>query len=299
MHVGLILPVGAVARPGVPRGYADVRSLALLAESAGLDSVWVYDHLLGDSIDDAAGSPWEAWTVLSALAEATSRVRLGTLVMCTSFRPPGVLARMADTLQEVSGGRLVLGVGAGWHEPEYTAFGLPFDHRVTRFEESLEVLTQMLRTGRASVSGRHHQVDRAPIRLRPDRPVPPILVAALRPRMLRLAATYADQWNLAWFGLPGETYREANAALTTACTEVGRDPATLARTAGMRVVAHSADDPTPDPRRAVRGDVDEVAEAFRVWQDEGISELVCWPDPSEPAMVELLAEAYRKFKQSG
>ncbi len=291
MRVGVILPMGDELQPGVPRSYAGIRDLATRAESGGLDSVWVYDHLVGDSAEDSSGSPWEAWTVMSALADATSRVRLGALVLCTAFRPPAVLARMADTLQDVSGGRVVLGLGAGWHEPEFQAFDLPFDHRVGRFAEALQVITTMLRDGRASFEGDYFTVRDAPVRARPDRQVPPILVAAVRPRMLQLTARYADIWNLAWFGLPGDRFREANDALTAACREIGRDPATLERTAGVRISAGTEDNAGEDPQKLIRGDAGDIAQAFAEWEAAGVSELICWPDPSDPATVDLIAEA--------
>jgi alkanesulfonate monooxygenase SsuD/methylene tetrahydromethanopterin reductase-like flavin-dependent oxidoreductase (luciferase family) len=290
MRVGVILPMGDELQPGVPRSYAGIRELAMLAESSGLDSIWVYDHLLGESTEDASASPWEAWTVLSALADATSRVRLGALVFCTAFRNPGVLARMADTLSEVSHGRLVLGLGAGWHQPEFDAFGLPFDHRVGRFAESLEIVATMLRSGRASLHGTYHRAADAPVRLRPDRAVPALLVAAKAPRMLRLTAKHADMWNLAWFGHPGDRYREASAALDEACADVGRDPATLERTAGIRVAAATDDNAAESEAALVRGNADDVARAFAAWESEGVSELVCWPDPSNTETVALIAD---------
>ncbi|MGH3490183.1 MAG: LLM class flavin-dependent oxidoreductase [Actinopolymorphaceae bacterium] len=301
MRVGVILPLGEESQPGVPRSFADIRSLATRAEDAGLDSVWVYDHLLGESTEDAAASPWEAWTVMSALAGVTSRVRLGALVLCTAFRPPGVLARMADTLQEISDGRVVLGLGAGWHEPEFTAFGLAYDHRVGRFAEALEIVTTMLRAGRATVPGRYQEVEDAPVRIRPGRAAPEVLVAGIRPRMLRLTAEYADSWNLAWFGVPGDRFREANHAVTAACEEIGRDPATLARTAGIRIDApghpavESSTD-THDPQRVIRGDANEIAQAFAAWEAEGVSELICWPEPSDVASVDLIADALARHR---
>ena len=133
--------------------YPAIRAVAVAAERSGLDSVWVFDHLLF-RIDGETTGIHECWTILSAVAEATSRVELGTLVMCTGFRNAGLLAKMAATLDHVSGGRLILGIGAGWHEPEYEAFGYPYDHRVARFEEALTVITELIRHGRADLDGR-------------------------------------------------------------------------------------------------------------------------------------------------
>ena len=295
MRVGVILPMGDDAPgQGVPRRYAEIKAYALAAEAAGLDTVWVFDHLLADTIEAAEDSPWEAWSVLSGLAEATERVRLGTLVMCTSFRHAGLLARMADTVQEMSGDRLVLGIGAGWHQPEYTAFGLPFDARVDGFAEAAAVLTGMLRDGRATVDGSQHSVIDAPVRERPDRVAPEILIAAAKPRMLRLTALYADSWNLAWFGLPGPRFREASRALDAACESVGRDPASLARTAGIQLGAGSSEQ--GDELRLVRGDANRLADALAAWQAEGVAEVVVLASPSNAATLDLVAEATRRFR---
>lgn len=140
---------------------------------------------------------WESWTVLAALAEATHRVEIGTLTLCASFRNPAVLAKMAVSLDEVSEGRLILGIGAGWNEPEYRAFGLPFERRVDRFAEALQIIAPLLRHGRVTFRGRYYSVEDCEIVPRGPRPDgPPLLIGATGPRMLRLAAEHADNWNL-------------------------------------------------------------------------------------------------------
>lgn len=287
------MPMGEDLEPGVPQAYREIRALARAAEAGGLDAVWVYDHLLSGGPERAAESPWEAWTLLTALAEATQRVRLGALVLCAAFREPGVLARMADTLQEISANRLVLGIGAGWHQPEFDAFGLPFAERLDRFDDTLQIVSSMLRTGAATHLGRHHRAVDAPVRSRPGREAPEILVAARRPRMLRLAAKYADAWNIAWFGRPGPAYRDVAAALDDACAQVGRDPATVRRTAGVRIAATAVAD---DPLRVVRGDADEIADALAAWAVEGVDEVVCWPEPHNAVGLDLLVEATRRYR---
>src|SRR5205823_9829883 len=130
----------------------------------------------------------EAWTIASAVAAVTDRVTVGTLVMCTSFRTPGLLAKMGATLDEVADGRLILGLGAGWHEPEYEAFGYPFDHRVDRFEEALGIILPLLRHGRVDVQGRYYEARACELAPRGPRPGgPPILIGGQGPRMLRPA----------------------------------------------------------------------------------------------------------------
>ena len=140
---------------------------------------------------------WECWSLLAALAAATRRVALGPLVACTSFRNPALLAKIADTVDEVSGGRLILGLGAGWNEREYDAFGYPFDHRVSRFEEALTIVHSLLRTGQVDFAGTYYTARECELRPRGPRPAgPPIMVAGTGERMLRLAARHADAWNV-------------------------------------------------------------------------------------------------------
>ena len=292
IKVGLILPMGDELQPGVPQRWAEIRALAVAAEASGLDSVWVYDHLLSDP-DQPAESPWEAWTILTALAGATSRVRLGALVLCAPFRDPGVLARMADTFQEISGDRLVLGLGCGWHRPEFDAFGLAFDQRIDRFAEQLKIVADMLRDGRSTSDGRYYRTASAPVRSRASRVAPELLVAARRPRMMRLTASHADAWNIAWYGVPGPAYRESAAALNAACALVGRDPTTLRITVGFRI---SAGGSTEDPTRVVQGGADAVAAAITAWEAEGVDELVCWPEPNNLAGLELLVNGVKRYR---
>ena len=153
MRIGIVLPIAET--DGGPNGimsYGAIRAVAVAAEETGLDSVWVFDHLLFRFGGETTGIH-ECWTILSAVAEATRRVELGTIVLCTGFRNAALLAKMAATLDHVSGGRLILGIGSGWHDPEFEAFGFPTDHKVSRFEEALTVITDLIRTGRADLDG--------------------------------------------------------------------------------------------------------------------------------------------------
>src|SRR3979409_434963 len=148
MKIGVVVRSGPQAAGLGPAGYSFLREMALRLEAAGLDSIWLYDHLLYRWPGRPTDGIWECWTLLSALAEATQRVELGTLVLCVPFRNPALVAKMATTLDEVSGGRLTLGLGAGWHKPEFDAFGIPFDHRASRFAEAIAIIKPLLQEGR-------------------------------------------------------------------------------------------------------------------------------------------------------
>ncbi len=290
MEVGLILPLGDEPGPGVPASVADVMAMARDAEAGGLDSVWVYDHLLSAESDDGpVQGTWEAWTVLSALAVATTRVRLGTLVSCTTFRHPGLLAKMAHTVADISADRLILGLGAGWHEPEYAAFGFPFDHRVDRFAESLEITATMLREGRATFEGSYYQVSDAP--LLPERTAGarvPILIGSAGPRMAALAAQWADAWNTAWYARPGPVFLERRDRLYAACEAAGRDPATIEVTVGMILGDR-------EPRCPLNPDA--IAEALGQWRDAGVAHIIGLPDPTTSEAVAILIDGVDQFRR--
>jgi alkanesulfonate monooxygenase SsuD/methylene tetrahydromethanopterin reductase-like flavin-dependent oxidoreductase (luciferase family) len=300
MKVGIVLPIAQEdAAPGVP-SYAEIRAVAQATEAQGLDSVWVFDHLLY-RFDGKATGIHECWTVLAAIAEATSRVQLGTIVMCTSFRNPALQAKMAATLDHISGGRLILGLGCGWHDPEYEAFGYPTDHKVGRFEEALTIIHGLIRDGRADVQGRWISANDA-VLLPPARPDLPILIAARRPRMLDLTARYADAWNNAWFGAPDERWASSCADVEAACAAVGRDPATLERTVGVDVrypdlrVLLTGSEPPAVPSGGLSGSVEEIAAGLRAYAEEGTSHLIAALDPTTPATVERFAEAVRRSR---
>jgi alkanesulfonate monooxygenase SsuD/methylene tetrahydromethanopterin reductase-like flavin-dependent oxidoreductase (luciferase family) len=231
MRIGFVLPMEPVedAPSGSP---PPALALAERAEAIGLDSVWVYDHFFSNMPDEPPRTPvHEAWTIVSAVAARTSRVEIGQLVLCTAYRPPGLLAKMAVTADAVSGGRLTLGIGAGWHFEEYRAFGYPFDHRVERFEETLKIIAPLVRGETASLDGTYHRAEEAV--LMPFERRIPILVAAFGPRMLRLTARLADAWNTAWYGMPDDKLRAAFADMEAALEAEGRDPSSLRRTVGI------------------------------------------------------------------
>lgn len=260
--------------------WMEVVAFAEHAEALGLDSLWVCDHF----VSSMPGAPFdgihEGWTILSALAAKTSRVELGTLVMCTGYRSPGLLAKTAAALDAVSGGRLTLGVGAGWHDSEYEAFGYSTARRVDKFEEALQVIGPLLRGESVTFAGAHYRVDNAILLPRPDRSIP-LLVGAKGPRMLRLTARYADAWNTAWFARPDDELRRRIDALEAALESEGRDPAAIRRTVGMHLDL------------AAKGSPQGHADALQAFEALGFDDVVVVLEPMTPGSLDRLAEAMR------
>jgi len=297
MKIGLVLPMNDADGPGAG-GWPRIRTLAQLAEAGGIDSLWLYDHLIFRFPDQPEDGIHEAMSLLAALADATERVELGTIVLGTGFRPPALTAKMAATIDEIANGRLILGLGAGWHEPEYTAFGYPFDHRVGRFEEVLKIITPLVRGERVTLHGTFHDVEDAVLIPPPPRPgrLPgrmPILIAAKGERMLRLTARYADAWNTAWFGVPNERSTSRMADMAAACEAEGRDPATLELTVGVSVDTGDSEPGITTPADALPADASEIARAFDAWRDLGVGTVQVSLKEVDEASVALLLEARR------
>ncbi|GAA1603301.1 LLM class flavin-dependent oxidoreductase [Kribbella hippodromi] len=270
-------------------GWKDIRAVAEAAERSGLDSVWLADHFL---YRDPAGQTYgmhDSWTLLSALAAVTSRVELGNMVLCASFRDPGLTAKMAATLDEVSGGRLTLGVGAGWHDPEYETFGLPTDHRVGRFAEWLEIVARLVRGETVTYEGTYYTVRDANLDPAPPHRIP-ILVAGKRPRMMQLTAEWADSWNTAWYGAPTVTVEERLETLRQAVETAGKPAGSVAATVG--IIVRDPDQPVHDPS-GQSIPVQELPAAVAGYQNLGVEHLIISPEPMTPRTVELIAKAKR------
>jgi len=279
------------------RPYDAIRAVAQQAEADGFDSLWLADHLFYRYPGEATRGIWECWTMLSALAEATQRVEIGTLVLCNSFRHPALLAKMATTADEVSHGRLILGVGAGWNEPEYQAFGLPFDHRVDRLEEALQILKPLLREGQVDFAGHYYHARNCEILPRgPRSDGPPLLVGGEGPRMLTLTAQYADLWNTGYMGQP-DTMAEPLAKIRAACRAVGRDPATLGITALIGL--WFPDLQTKQPSfldKPLTGTVQEIAAAMRGYAELGVQHIMFQCEPYIPQALQRLTEALHLYR---
>ena len=276
MKIGLVIPLAQDER-GIALAWDEIEARARQVEGAGYDSIWVYDHLFHRFEGHETVGFHECWTMLSALAAVTERVELGTTVLCAGFRNPALLAKMATTLDTVAGGRIILGIGAGWHEPEFAGYGVPFDHRVSRFEEALQILLPLLRDGAVTFHGTYHDAEQAEnLPHGPRRDGPPVLIGAFGPRMMRLTARYADQWTIDWLG-PEDRVREQLGKVRAACEAEGRDPATLAITGGVTVAYPDLGD-LPGwmsmPDSYLTGDADELGHQLARYGELGVDHLI-------------------------
>ena len=277
--------------------WPDLRAMALRAEELGFDSAWYGDHLLYRRPgDDGARGPWEAWTVLAGLAAVTSRITLGPLVAATAFHAPAMLAKQAATVDEISGGRLVLGLGAGWNETEFAAFGFPFDRRISRFAEAFTIIRTLLREGAIDFAGEFFTVRDCELAPRPRPGGPPLLIGSTGRRMLEIAIPHVDAWN-AWFN--AFENRPAGIAplrdqVDATARAAGRDPAAIERTVAVlvrlpggrgRVQGDTAQDAIP----AVTGSSAEIAATLRAFAAEGIAHVQLVVDPITLASLDALA----------
>jgi alkanesulfonate monooxygenase SsuD/methylene tetrahydromethanopterin reductase-like flavin-dependent oxidoreductase (luciferase family) len=281
MRIGVTVPMSMSDGRGRVPSWTEILAFAEHAEAVGLDSVWVCDHLLSSPPGRPVEGIHEGWTIVSALAATTKRLVLGQLVTCITFRSPALLAKMAATADAISSGRLVLGIGAGWDDAEHVAFGYPVDNRVERLEEALEVVLPLLRGESVSFAGRHYVVDHAQLLPPPGRQIP-VLIAANRPRTIRVAARHADAWNTAWYGGPDDRLRSRLAQLDAALLAEGRDPAGMRRTVGMRVEVAGA---------ATAG---QLARAVAAYEQLGIDDLIIGLAPMISGSLDHLAEALER-----
>ncbi len=290
MQIGLFLPLTrAFGLTGDPT-FAQIKDLALYAEQLGFDSLWFGDHFLTPESDD--GPPegwWEMWTMLTATAAVTERIQVGAFVNCVLFRNPGVTAKQAEAVDEVSGGRFTLGLGAGWNESDFAAFGLPFDHRVSRFEEGLGIISALLRSGQVDVQGDYYRANaiNLPRSPRGAQGGPPIMIGGIGPRMLDLVVRYADIWD-SDFVANSAALKPKLELVDQACLAAGRDPATLIRSSAIHCEFEGAighwDIATP-------GSPEAIAEQFVGMRDLGIQQLVVSFDPGTRESLETIARA--------
>jgi alkanesulfonate monooxygenase SsuD/methylene tetrahydromethanopterin reductase-like flavin-dependent oxidoreductase (luciferase family) len=273
--------------------WLEVASIACAAEKAGFDSVWAGDHLLyrGDGRTERA--PWDAWTILAGLATVTERVAIGPLVACTAFRPPGLLARTAAAVDELSGGRLVVALGAGWNEAEFRAFGVPYDQRVSRFEESFEIVRRLLSGERVTHTGRFHRVEDA-VLLPPPARRPPLMIGSNGSRMLAITLPHVDAWNT-WYDAYGNTpagFAALNRRIDDATAKAGRDPAAIARSACVFVLLDPSvsERPIEDHAPPVEGPAERIAAHLYDLAEAGADEAILIVSPITERSVGELGE---------
>ena len=279
----------------LPEVERDVRwpeyvAMARAAEEAGFDSIWLGDHLLYRDDGREERGPWEAWTLLAALAAVTERVTLGPLVACASFHPPGLIAKMAATVDEVSGGRFTLGVGAGSVESEHVVFGLPVDRRVSRFEESFEIVRRLLAGERVTFTGRYFATDDAVLLPPPSRRVP-LMAGSIGERMLGIMLPHVDVWNTwyTWYGNTPEGFGELNRKIDAAAVAAGRDPRAIARSACVLVQLEAEAVKRPHDRD-VQPVTDGVVEHLCALAAGGADEAILVVRPITEASIRALGD---------
>lgn len=291
LGIGLVLPAGESFVDGATARWVEIRELAIRAEEIGFDTVWMVDELLWRPPDGQTHGWWECVAMTGAVAAATSRVKVGTWILSALHRNPGITAKAVETLDEISGGRFVFGLGSGHAGRQAHAFGLPEDHVYGRFAEAVEIMVPLLRHGRADFEGTFHaarDLEHRPVGPRPGRI--PIMIGAKGPKMLRLAALHADIWS--WYVEERSDLAEFGprlAALEAACLEVGRDPTSIGRSAGILVEPTSFTGSAEVFGTPVRGSAEEIADGFRAFHAGGFTqvEVMLWP----PTMAALEAMA--------
>jgi len=258
-------------------GWPELRSICRLAEDIGFDSVWINDHLLYRT-PGGPRVPWEAWSKLAAVAAVTERVEIGPLVACTAFHSPAMIATKAATIDHISGGRLILGLGAGWNEPDYRAFGLPFDHRASRFEESFTIIRSLLREGAINFVGEYVSARDCALMPRSPRPEgPPLMIGSNGPRMLQITLPHVQAWN-SWYGAFGnrpQGLAKLLARVDAICAEVDRDPSEIKRTVVLLVAplgkeARQIEDEPRTDAIPIGGTPEEIAVVLRDFAAAGI-----------------------------
>jgi probable F420-dependent oxidoreductase len=280
----------------LPEVERDVRwpeyvAMARAAEAAGFDSIWVGDHLLYRGDGGPERGPWEAWTLLSALAAVTERVRLGPLVACAAFHPPGLIAKMAATIDEVSGGRFVLGLGAGWNEEEFAAFGIPYDRRVTRFEEAFTIVRGLLAGERVTVAGRYWQAEEA-VLLPPPARRTPLMIGSNGPRVLGIALPHVDAWNT-WYtdyGNTAEGFAALDERISAAARDAGRPPEEIERSACVLVALDRSTAERPIEVPPLEGPPERIAARLRELAEAGADEAILVVAPITARSIAELAE---------
>jgi alkanesulfonate monooxygenase SsuD/methylene tetrahydromethanopterin reductase-like flavin-dependent oxidoreductase (luciferase family) len=297
-RVGVQLPEVERAVP-----WPEMVAMARAAEGAGFDSIWLGDHLLYDLPNGDVRGPWEVWTALAGLAAVTDRVELGPLVASTSFHAPAMLAKFAATVDAISGGRLILGLGAGWNRREYTAFGFPYDKRVSRFEEAFTIIRELLHSGRSDFRGAYYEVADCVLDPGPVRPGgPPLMLGSVSPRMMRIGLPHVDAWNVWWsdYGNDADEFAALRARVDDAVERAGRARGDVDATAAVLVQLPEGSGRLMGETykgRAVRPvRVPDLGEHLRAMDDAGARHLQLVLDPITVESIETVGAAVQAFR---
>ncbi|HEU4865405.1 MAG TPA: LLM class flavin-dependent oxidoreductase [Actinomycetota bacterium] len=272
--------------------WPELRAMAVAAEESGFDSVWLGDHLLYRDDGRPERGPWDVWTTLAALAASTERVRLGPLVACAAFHPPGLIARMAAAIDEIGGGRFVLGIGAGWNRTEFDAFGIPYGERAARFEEAFEIVRRLLDGDRVTFDGRFHRTEDALLLPKPSRRTR-LMVGSTGERVLRATLPHVDAWNTWWdvFGNRAEDFAKVNERISELAREVGRAPEEVERSSCALVVLDrsAGERQVPDGVTPLEGSTERIAQGVRELADAGADEVILVLSPNTERSIRDLA----------
>jgi alkanesulfonate monooxygenase SsuD/methylene tetrahydromethanopterin reductase-like flavin-dependent oxidoreductase (luciferase family) len=300
MKIGVQLPEVEWEVP-----FPELIEMAQLAETVGFDSLWLGDHLLYDLAVGPRG-PWEVWTSLAALAASTSTIELGPLVACTGFHAPAMLAKQAATVDAISGGRLILGLGAGWNPPDYRAFGFPYDNRVSRFEEAFTIIRTLLRDGSIDFHGTYYDAGRCVLHPRSPRDGgPPLMIGSIGDRMLDITLPHVDAWNMWWsqYGNTAAGFAAAKERVDGLIVAAGRSVAEVSATAAVyvrlpggsrRQMGDYDADTSTEP---LSGSPSELADHLRAFEGAGCDHVQLVVDPITRGSIEWLADVLTEFRR--
>jgi alkanesulfonate monooxygenase SsuD/methylene tetrahydromethanopterin reductase-like flavin-dependent oxidoreductase (luciferase family) len=299
MMIGIQLPEVEWEVP-----FPELLAMARTAEDVGFDSLWLGDHLLYE-LEVGHRGPWEVWTSLAAIAASTTTIRLGPLVASTSFHAPAMLAKLAATVDAISQGRLILGLGAGWNRREYDAFGFPYDHRVSRFEEAFTIIRTLLHDGEIDFHGVFHDADRCVLVPRSSRSGPPIMVGSIGDRMLDITLPHVDAWNMWWsqYGNSVEGFTREKERVDRLIVAAGRRPDDVEATAAIlvqldggvgRQMGDYDDVGTVVP---LRGSAHQLADQLRAFESAGAAHVQLVVDPITRESIEWFGDVVASFRR--
>ena len=298
MKIGVQLPEVEWEVP-----FPELIEMAQAAETVGFDSVWYGDHLIYDLPVGARG-PWEAWTTLAAIAASTTTIELGPLVASTSFHAPAMLAKQAATVDAISQGRLIVGLGAGWNRREYDAFGFPYDHRVSRFEEAFTIIRSLLRDGEIDFHGEYYEAERCVLHPRSPRPAgPPLMVGSIGARMLDITLPHVHAWNMWWsqYGNTAAGFATEKARVDELIVAAGRTVDDVEATAAVHVRLEGGtgrqmgDHSDPEAIDPLVGSPSELADQLREFEAVGAKHIQLCSDPITRESIEFLGEVLAEF----